>query len=233
RKRENLYHFVSKKAFDIDGLGPKIIDKLVDEKIITQATDIFLLKEGDLIPLERFAKKSAKNLTESIKESKEISFPKFIFSLGIRHVGEETANDLADYFGSINKLKQVKKDELERITDIGPKVAESIYDWFNAKQNQKFIGELFAAGVEIINKKPRIKNQKLKGLTFVITGTLPTMTRESISEKIRLFGGQISESVSKTTDFIIVGENPGSKMEKARKLRIKTINENDFLTMLK
>ncbi len=232
RKRENLYHFVSKKAFDIDGLGPKIIDKLVDEKIIIQATDIFTLKEGDLVPLERFAEKSAKNLTESIEKSKKISLPKFIFSLGIRHVGEETANALVDCFDSIDKLKKAKKEELEKITDIGSKVAESIYHWFNSKQNQKFIKELFTNGVKITNKKPSIKNQKLKGLTFVITGILPTMTRETAIEKIRLFGGQISESVSKITDFLIIGENPGSKLKKARKLRIKTINENDFLRML-
>jgi DNA ligase (NAD+) len=232
-KRENLYHFVSKKAFDIDGLGPKIIDKLVDEKIITQAVDIFGLKEGDLVPLERFAEKSAKNLTESIEKSKKISLPKFIFSLAIRHVGEETASDLADYFNSINKLKKAKKDELEKINNVGQKMAESIYRWFNSKQNQKFIEELFAAGVGIINEKPKIKNQKLKGLSFVITGILPTMTRGVAIEKIRLFGGQISESVSKMTDFLIVGENPGSKLKKAQKLRIKTINEKDFLMMLK
>ncbi|OGZ18565.1 MAG: DNA ligase (NAD(+)) LigA, partial [Candidatus Nealsonbacteria bacterium RBG_13_38_11] len=232
-KRENLYHFVSKKAFDIDGLGPKIIDKLVDEKIITQAVDIFTLKEGDLIPLERFAEKSAKNLTESINKSKKISLSKLIFSLGIRHVGEETANDLADYFGSIDKLKKARKDELEKIGDVGPKIAESIYQWFNTKQNQKFIKELFTSGIEIINKKSKVKNQKLKGLTFVITGVLPTMTREAAIEKIRLFGGEISESLSKMTDFLIVGENSGSKLEKAKKLGIKTINEKDFLAMLK
>jgi DNA ligase (NAD+) len=206
---------------------------LVDEKIIIQAADIFALKEGDLIPLERFAEKSAKNLIESIRNSKNISLAKFIFSLGIRHVGEETANDLADYFGNINKFKKAKIDELEKISEVGPKMAESIYHWFNLKQNQKFIEELFSSGVEIISKKSKVKDQKLKGLTFVITGVLPTMTREFAIEKIRLFGGQISESVSKMTDFLIVGENPGLKLEKARKLRIKTVNEKEFLTMLK
>ncbi len=231
RKRENIYHFVSKKSFNIDGLGPKIIDRLVDEKIISQAADIFSLKEGDLIPLERFAEKSAKNLIESIEKSKNISLPKFIFSLGIRHVGEETANDLADCFGSIDSLKKAKKEELEKINDVGPKVAESIYQWFSNKKNEKFIQELLNNGIKIIQKKT--KNQKLKGLVFAITGSLLTMTRESAIEKIRSFGGQVSDFVSKSTDFLIFGENPGSKLKKARKLRIKTINEKEFLRMIK
>jgi len=231
RKRENLYHFASKKSFNIDGLGPKIIDKLVDEKIISQAADIFSLKEGDLIPLERFAEKSAENLIGSIEKSKNISLPKFIFSLGIRHVGEETANDLADYFNSIDNLKKSKKEELEKINDVGPKVAESIYQWFSNRKNEKLVKELLDNGIKIIQKKT--KNQKLKGLSFAITGSLLTMTRESAIEKIRSFGGQVSDSVSKSTDFLIFGENPGSKLEKARKLRIKTINEKEFLTMIK
>ena len=272
RKRENLYHFVSKKAFDIEGLGPKIIDKLLDEKLIFQAVDIFTLCQGDLIPLERFAEKSAKNLIEAIQKSKKISLPKFIFALGIRHVGEETAIDLANYLssvsedgdemkfhrlGSIYKLKMVSKEELEKIPDVGPKVAESIYKWFQSKKNQKFIEELFAAGIRIESQKltPYQGEENrfssfpfavaretkgfgagLKGKIFVLTGALKTMSRDKAKERIRQLGGNVSESVSKMTDYLVVGESPGSKLAKARKLvgggGVKIIKEKEFLEML-
>ena len=233
RKRESLYHFTSKKAFDIEGLGPKIIDQLMDENLISQAPDIFELKEGDLIPLERFAEKKAKNIIEAIEKSKKIFLTRFIFSLGIRHAGEETAVDLANYFGSIEKLKKTTKEELERIPDVGPKVSESIYNWFRQKRNQKLIDGLLKVGVKIQYQKSKIKNQKLRGLTFVLTGSLETMTREETKERIRLLGGEISETVSKKTDYIIVGKEPGSKFEKAKKVGVKTINEKEFLQMLK
>jgi len=243
RKRENLYHFVSKKAFDIEGLGPKIIDKLLDEKLIFQAVDIFTLCQGDLIPLERFAEKSAKNLIEAIQKSKKISLPKFIFALGIRHVGEETAMEMSNYFGSIYKLKMVSKEELEKIPDVGPKVAESIYNWFQSKKNQKFIEELFAAGIRIESQKLTPYQTKgfgagLKGKIFVLTGALKTMSHDKAKERIRQLGGNVSESVSKMTDYLVVGESPGSKLAKARKLvgggggGVKIIDEKEFLEML-
>jgi len=240
RKRENLYHFVSKKAFDIEGLGPKIIDKLLDEKLISQAVDIFTLYQGDLIPLERFAEKSAKNLIEAIQKSNKISLPRFIFALGIRHVGEETAMAMSNYFDSINKLKMASKEDLEKIPDMGPKKAESIYKWFQLKKNQKFIEELFAAGIRIESQRPALYQTKgfgagLKGKIFVLTGALKTMSRDKVKERIRLFGGNVSESLSKMTDYLVVGESPGSKLAKARKLGgggLKIIKEKEFLEML-
>ena len=248
RKRENLYHFVSKKAFDIKGLGPKIIDKLIDEKLISQAVDIFELKEGDLVPLEQFAEKSAKNLIEAIQKSKKIQLHRFIFSLGIRHIGEETAIDLANYLssvsedgdemkfhrlGSIDKLKKAAKEESEKISDVGPKMAESIYNWFRLKQNQKLIEELISAGVEIINPKIKIDKGKLKGKTFVLTGSLESMTRNQAKERIRLLGGNVSESVSKMTDYLVVGENPGSKLGQAKRLGVRIIDEKEFLELIR
>ncbi len=238
RKRENLYHFVSKKAFDIEGLGPKIIDKLVNENLISQTPDIFQLKEGDLLPLERFGEKSTQNLIESIEKSKGIVLSKFIYSLGIRHVGEKTAIALFDYFGSINRIKKASKEELEKISDVGPRVSESMHRWFQQKNNLKLIDDLISAGIEIESKKPAPyrtgdSGARLFGKTFVLTGVLETMTRETAKEKIRLFGGKISESISKKTDYLVVGRTPGSKLEKAQKLGVKILDEKNFLIILR
>ena len=232
RKRENLYHFVSKKAFDIEGLGPKIIDKLIDENLISQPPDIFELKEGDLIPLERFAEKSAKNLVEAIKRSKRITLPRFIYALGIRHVGEETTTDLAQYFGSIDGLKKASKEELEKIPNVGPEVSKAIFAWFQQKRNQKLIEDLTKTGVETISQKPKVKSQKLKERIFVLTGTLDSMTRDQAKEEIRLLGGEVSGSLSAKTDYLVVGKEPGSKLEKAKKLGVKIVGEKEFLKLV-
>jgi len=236
RKRENFYHFVSKKAFNVEGLGPKIIDQLMDENLISQPFEIFELKEGDLVPLERFAEKKAGNIIKAIEESKRINLDRFIFSLGIRHVGEETANDLASYFGSLDKLKKASIEELEKIPNVGGKVSESIHTWFQSKGNQKFIEDLIRGGVRVINPasvKPLAERQKLKGKIFVLTGSLKTITRDEAKEKIRLLGGEISDSVSSKTDYLVLGENPGSKLEKARELGTKTIEEKELLEMIR
>jgi len=236
RKRENLYFFASKKAFDIEGLGPKAIDKLVDVGLMSTAADLFSLREGDLVPLERFAEKSAQNLIEAIQKSKEIQMSRFIYALGIRHVGEETAIDLANYFDSIDKLKRATQEELKNIPDVGERVSESITNWFRSKQNQKLIDDLFKAGVRVEKPAPRQTKGSslgLKGQTFVLTGSLETMTRDRAKEKIRLFGGSVTESVSKQTDYLIVGENPGSKLEQAKKLGVKILKEKELLELLK
>ena len=231
-QREYFYHFVSKSAFDIVGLGPKIIDRLINEGLVSDPADLFKLEEGDILPLERFAEKSAKNLIEAIQSRKKITLPRFIYALGIRNVGEETAQDLAEYFGSLEKIKKASLEELQKIMDVGPVVAKSIYEWFSQKRNLEFLEKLKKVGVEIIiEAKP--KQQILKGKTFVLTGSLETMTREEAKEKIRLLGGEISESVSKKTDFVIVSKEPGSKFEKAKKLGVKTINEQEFLDLIR
>lgn len=231
RKRESLYHFTSKKAFDIEGLGPKIIDQLIDENLISSASDLFELKEGDLIPLERFAEKKTQNIIEAIQNSKKIPLVRFIYALGIRHVGEETAISLANFFGGIDKLRRAFQEELEKIPDIGPEVSKSIYDWFKAKRNQKLIDDLIQAGVKIL--PPEKVGKKLTGRTFVLTGTLETITREETKEKIRLLGGEISETVSKKTDYVVVGKGPGLKLVIAKKLGVKIIDESEFLKLIK
>jgi len=249
QQKRRIYHFVSKLAFDIVGLGPKIIDQLLEQGLIQNPADIFLLKQGDLTPLERFAEKSAQNLIKAIQTSKKISLPKFIYSLGIRGTGEETSYDLAEHFNSIENLKNASLQDLENIRDIGPIVSASIYQWFRSEKNLELLKKLENAGIKIISSKtksekqallgktflgagPQGKTSVLKEKTFVLTGTLKSITRHQAKEKIRNLGGEISESVSKQTDYLVVGDNPGSKLQKAKKLNIKIINEHQFLKML-
>ena len=233
RFRRKIIHFISKGAFDIEGLGPKIVDQLMACELIQDPADLFTLKVGDLLPLEHFAQKAASNLISAIKKRKKISLSKFLYALGIRHVGAETAEDLARHFGSLERIKKATKEELEAVSDIGSVVAESIYNWFKDKKNVEFLNKLRKVGVKI-EKPPVIKKRKiLEGKTFVLTGTLATMSREEAKDKIRARGGKVTSSVSKKTDFVVVGEKPGSKYTKAKKLRIKIIREKEFISMLR
>jgi DNA ligase (NAD+) len=232
RQRRNFYHFVSRSAFNIDGLGPKIIDRLLDEGLVQTPADLFDLKEGDITPLERFAEKSAENLVKSIQEKTEITLSKFIYALGIRNVGEETAIDLAKYFDNIKKISQAKPEDFEKILDIGPVVAESIYKWFKDKDNLRFLEKL-KSKVKITKPKPKPQSSKLKDKTFVLTGSLDSMSRDQARAKIRELGGDTSESVSSKTDYVVVGSEPGSKADKAKKLGVKILGEKEFLDLIK
>ncbi|MFH1820421.1 MAG: NAD-dependent DNA ligase LigA [Candidatus Nealsonbacteria bacterium] len=231
KHKEFLYHFVSKKAFNIEGLGPRLIDQLIENSLISEVADIFELKEGDLVPLERFAEKSASNLISAIRYSKKIDLNRFIYALGIRHVGEETAISLANYFSSINKMAQASKSELEGLSDIGSEVSDSIYKWFRNNKNMKMVEDLLKSGIEII--KPERISRKLAGKTFVLTGTLESTTRLEAHKRIRSLGGHPSSSVSNQTDYLVLGTNPSSKLNKAQKLGVKIIKEKAFLKMLK
>ncbi|MFC1663740.1 NAD-dependent DNA ligase LigA [Patescibacteria group bacterium] len=232
RQKKYFYHFISKGTFDISGLGPKIIDQLIEKNLIQDPSELFKLKEGDLIPLERFAEKSAKNLIEAIQKIKKITLSRLIYALGIRNVGEETAQDLVRHFGSLKKLKKASPEDLRKIRDIGPVVAESIYQWFSEKRNLEFLEKLRKTGIKIIIKKTK-SIQKLKGKTFILTGALEKLERDGAKEKIRSLGGEVSESVSKKIDFVVVGKEPGLKFEKAKRIGLKTINEKEFLKMIK
>ncbi|MGA2417846.1 MAG: NAD-dependent DNA ligase LigA [Candidatus Staskawiczbacteria bacterium] len=230
KQRRNFYHFASRTAFNFDGLGPKIIDRLLDEGLIQDPSGLFDLKEQDVVGLERFAEKSAENLIKSIQDKKEITLAKFIYALGIRNVGEETAIDLAKYFQNIKKIKEAKLEDFEKILDIGPVVAKSIHEWFSEKDNLKFL-ERLENKVKITNSKPA--SHKLSGKIFVLTGTLEKMSRDEARAKIRDLGGDVSESVSSKTDFVIVGSEPGSKADKAKKLGVKILSEKEFLNLVK
>lgn len=232
RKHEHFYHFVSKNAFDIIGLGPKIVDQLFNKKLVLDPADLFELKEGDLIPLERFAEQSAGNLVEAIQRRKKISLIRFIYALGICHVGEQTAIDLANYFGSLKNLRKASLQELENISDIGPVVAKSIFNWFRNKDNVIFLEKLIKA-VKIEEKTLKKKPQKLNEKTFVLTGALSSMTREEAKNRVRELGGGVTSTVCSGVDFVVVGEDPGSKLKEAKRRGIKTITEEQFLKMLK
>ncbi len=226
-----LSHFVSKKAFNIDGFGPNKIKQLANEGIISSFSDIFELKKGDLEPLERFAEKSADNLIDAIKKSKDITLGKFIFALGIRHVGEEMALDLSRILGALSRFKTITKEDLEAMNGVGPKVAESVYNYFHSRENLKLIDDLLKASVRISGEKK--VSQKLKEQSFVLTGTLRTLSRDDAKEKIRALGGNMSSSVSASTDYVVAGKKPGSKIKKAEKLGVKILNEEEFLKMVK
>jgi len=239
--RESIYHFISRGAFNMEGLGPKIIDRFLDEGLISDAADIFTLKEkeGDIATLERFGEKSAENIVEEVEGRKAISLPRFIYSLGILHVGEETSILISKKFPAkdmkelLEKYSKLSIDKLQEIHDIGPKVAESIYNWFREKQNLKFLDKLEKAGISISNSGQQTSNAKLAGKTFVLTGSLINMSRDEAKEKIRLAGGEVSESVSNKTDYCLAGTNPGSKFNKAKQLGVEVLNEKQFLNLIK
>lgn len=234
KEKRYFYHFISKGVFNILGLGPKIVERLLEEGLISDPADLFTLEEGDLLPLERFAEKSAKNLITEIKGKKKISLSRFIYGLGIRNVGEETAINLAEYFGSLEKLKNVSLEDLQKIRDIGPVVAKSIYEWFAEKKNLEFLDKLDKVGIKILKTGfAPVKIKKLTETNIVLTGSLESMSREEAKNKIRDLGGDISESVSKMTSFVVAGKDPGSKLEKAKKLGVKIINEKEFLALLR
>jgi DNA ligase (NAD+) len=227
-----LMHFVSKSAMDIEGLGEKIIDQLMREGLIRDPADIYELQESDLAPLERFAEKSAQNLIESINQSKNVAFSRFINALGILHVGEETAVDLANHFGSMAKLRQASLQDLNAISNIGEVVAKSICEWFGNEKNKKLLGWLLKQ-VKIVNSKVQHKKQTLKGLTVVLTGELESLSREQAKQAIREHGGDVSSTVSAKTDLVVMGSEPGSKYDKAKELGIKMISEKEFLKLIK
>jgi len=241
--RRFLQHFVSKNAFDIEGLGPAIIDQLVKAELVDDPADFFDLTVDDLLPLERFAEKSATNIYNSIQAHKKTTLPRFLYALGIRHVGIETANDLAVVLNNritkkhktlkdfVNELGKMTIEDFQSIRDIGEVVAKSIYDYFHTKQNLNLINKLIKTGVEV--EVPKIvKNLKLQGKSFVFTGSLEAMERSKAQEIVRSLGGEVSESVSKKTSYVVVGKEPGSKYEKAKKLGVKIINEKEFLEMI-
>lgn len=241
--RRRLYHFASKAAFNMDGVGPKIIDALLDNNLISDAADLFNLEEGDLTPLERFAEKSAQNTVDSIRKSKVIDLYKFIFSLGISHVGEETAIDIGKKLLEHKKIERPQDiidaarkldfEDWQKISDIGPKVAESIFEYFKDENTVAFIKKLDHCGVKITSPKISAAPLKLKGKTFVLTGSLQALTREQAKDRIRELGGDISSSAGPSVDYMVAGSEPGEKYEKAKKMGIKILSEKEFLKKIK
>jgi len=231
RKIKYFNHFISRAAFNIEGLGGKVIERLIEEGLVRDPSDLFDLKEGDLIVLDRFGEKSAKKLVAAIQAKKQVPFSSFIYSLGIRNVGQKTANDLAGKFENIDVLAAATFEDMEMIRDIGPVVAKSIVEWFDDKGNIDFLNKLKERKVWYTNNEKR--GNKLSGLKFVLTGTLPTLKRGDVENKIMELGGEFSSSVSSKTDYVVAGENPGSKYDKAKELGVKILTEEDFLKLIK
>lgn len=229
--RESLRHFVSRKAMNIEGLGDKLLEQLLEHKLIHRFSDLYRLSHSSLCQLERMGEKRASNLLAEIEKSKSVSLSRFIYALGIRFVGERTAKVLAKHFGNISELLESKEEDLLKLPDVGPKVAEAILKTVKQKQFKLEIERLFDSGVNCQSEKKTKASQKLEGLTFVLTGTLPE-PRSQVEANIESHGGRISSSVSKKTNFVLAGDDPGSKIEKAQALGVTVISWTDFVRLI-
>ena len=232
RLKESILHFASRGVMDIDGLGEALVDQLVDRGLVRSVADLYQLKLDDLLPLERMGKKSAEKLLRNIEQSKQQPLPRVITALGIRFVGERTALFLAEAFGSLDAIAEADIETLQRVEEVGPRVAQSIWDFFREPRNRELVERLRRAGLQFYYRRERPRGGPLEGLTFVLTGTLPTMTREQARALIEAAGGKVAGSVSKKTDYVVAGEEAGSKLAKARELGVKVIDEATLRRMV-
>ena len=233
QRKQALLHFASRRALDIEGLGDKLVDQMVDAGLVRTPADLYKLGVGNLAALERMAEKSATNLFKGIDASKKTTLARFIYALGIRHVGETTARDLALHFGKLDALIEATEQDLLEVVDVGPVLAQSMHAFFAENHNRQVIDELRAAGVHWPEFERAVKVVgKLEGLVFVITGTLPTLSRDDASERIQSAGGKVTGSVSKKTSYVIAGADAGSKLERAKVLGVPVIDEAHLLTLL-
>lgn len=232
QQKQSIWHFASRRAMNIDGLGDKIVDQLVDTGLIKTVADLYAIKVEDVMALERMGEKSAENLIQSIEKSKKTTFAKFLYALGIREVGEATAIALANHFPDLKTLMKTDEVQLQEIPDIGPVVAAHIYAFFNQESNQKVIKTLLESGIHWPTTKIS-KNLPLAGKTFVLTGSLNSLSRDEAKDKLVALGAKVSGSVSEKTSFVVVGDAPGSKLDKAESLGLELLNEAQLLALLK
>jgi DNA ligase (NAD+) len=234
QRKQALLHFASRRAMDIEGLGEKLVDQLVDQGIVRTPADLYKLGLGKVANLERMAEKSAANLLAAIDKSRHTTLARFIFALGIRNAGETTAKDLARHFGSLDALMEADEEALMQVPDVGPVVAQSIAQFFAEPHNREVVEQLRAGGVSWAETAPQRKQQgALAGKTFVLTGTLPNMARDEAKDRIEAAGGKVAGSVSKKTDYVVAGAEPGSKFIKAQELGITILDEEALLRLLK
>ncbi len=228
-----VIHYASRKAMNIDGLGDKLVEQLNSEALIENVSDLYELKLEDIADLDRMGEKSAQNLLTALEKSKQTTLAKFIYSLGIREVGEATSQALANHFGNLEKLQQADKESLEAVSDVGPIVAGHIVEFFKESHNQEVIQCLINSGVQWDDVQISESDHEYAGKIFVITGTLESMSRDEAKEKLQAIGAKVTGSVSKKTDYLIAGENAGSKLEKAKQLDVAVLSEFEFLELLK
>jgi DNA ligase (NAD+) len=232
KRKESLLHYASRHAMNIDGLGEKIVDQLVDKGIVKDVADLYALKEDDVAALERMAEKSAQNLLAEIEGSKKSSLARLIYALGMRFVGERTGQLLAEHFSSLEELAAANEEQLVAVNEVGPKVAAAIAEFFSEPANRQLIKKLNKVGVHPTAEKREVKSQKLAGKSFVFTGGLANRSREDAGELVQQHGGKVSGSVSKKTDYVVVGTDPGSKYEKAKELGLTILSEAEFDKLL-
>src|SRR5712692_3836079 len=228
KRKESILHFAGRHAMNIDGLGEKIVDQLVDKGLVKDVADLYALKEDAVAGLERMAEKSAQNLLEEIEASKRNSLERLIYALGIQFVGERTGQLLAEHFSSLEELAAAKEEELEEVPEVGPKVAASIVEFFSEPANRQLIKKLNKVGVHPTAEKRKVKSDKFAGKSFVFTGGLANRSREEAGEIVQQHGGKVSGSVSKKTDYVVVGTDPGSKYDKAKELGATILTEAEF-----
>src|SRR6202521_820548 len=232
KRKESLLHFASRHAMNIDGLGDKIVDQLVDKGLVKDVADLYSLKLKEVAGLERMAEKSAQNLLEEIEASKKNSLARLNYALGVQFVGERTAQLLAEHFSSLEELAAAKEEQLVEVPEVGPKIAASVVEFFSEPANRQLIKKLHKAGVHPTAEKRVVKSQKLAGKSFVFTGGLANRSREEAGELVKQHGGKVSGSVSKKTDYVIVGTDPGSKYDKAKELGVTILTEKEFENLL-
>ncbi len=232
RRKESLIHFAGRHAMNIDGLGEKIVDQLVDSGMVKDFADLYHLDLEKVAALERMAEKSAQNLLDEIEASKKNDLARLIYGLGMRFVGERTAQLLAEHFGSLEALEKASEEELTQVTEVGPKVAASIVEFFSERANRKVIDRLRAAGVDPKHERQALRSTRLAGKSFVFTGALARRSREEAGALAAAHGGKVSNSVSKKTDYVVVGSDPGSKFDKAKELGVRILNEDEFDALL-
>ncbi|HEX9720558.1 MAG TPA: NAD-dependent DNA ligase LigA [Ramlibacter sp.] len=233
QRKQALLHFAQRRALDIEGLGEKLVDQIVDGNIIKTLPDLYRLGLNALAGLERMAEKSAQNLLAALEHSKRTTLPRFLFGLGIRHVGEATAKDLARHFGSIDAIMDASVEQLLEVADVGPVVAESIHTFFQQPHNREVVEQLRACGVTWDEGEPAARAPKpLAGKTIVLTGTLPTLSRDEAKDLLEAAGAKVAGSVSKKTDYVIAGAEAGSKLDKALELGVKVLDEDGLRSLL-
>ena len=232
QRQQRLEHFVSRPGMDIRGVGENLSARLLKEGLVNNAADLYYLKQERLAPLEGLGEKSARNIIDAIAKSKGRPLAKVIFSLGIRHVGEQTAEILAKEFSGLEAMAQASRDELTATDTIGPKIADSIIAFFGNEENRRIVERLWKAGIRLKEEMAEEEKLPLKGLEFVITGRLEGLSREEARERIKALGGIIKDNVTKKTSYLVVGAEPGSKLASARKLGIKQLSEEELRHML-